>query len=556
MTISPGRKPPTYLLYLSLSLVAPSAFAQQVVPFTPNKVLLPISKVKVGVPLKVELGTGFCLDTDCGLIGTNYHVALLTSLPLRIRGEKVISRFLASGATDPDAVWNLWADPSTGRPARYAPVRDLAIFRLEHPLAKKGLHGIGFDLDRLQPGQPVDIYAYPTESRLVGVSRKLIDFPAAFVGESVDGQLAFKFGKSGGGKTIKPGASGGLVVDRKTQRIVGILRGLALNVDDVAMAIPVWSLADFLKSTDSKTYAELFPGEIYRPGDSEKAIDRAGDVAADWRSPQGAVPDGYWEYDFDPRPASPARNQNGNIQFRQEESAEIQLLRHKAEALSDDLKNFVAVQTLSSGGGISPFASTREISVVDGQLTFRKYPDGERTGPPHPPHGYSLLGAWIGAGSEWSDLPTRVGTNLELKIERVEDRKIGGHTIRVFHYYAALEDHVCENGETTDFLIFWRTRSVPVACSGEVWTDEDTNILRISETLPHPTWTSAWSDLRAVVLYGWLKQPGEDSKVAPVSIFMTIAYEGSLYWCEGQFMNYRVFGVKTKLDAATSDRAR
>jgi hypothetical protein len=549
MTICSSHKFPACLLWLSSSLLASSLFAQQVVPFAPNKVLVPIgSRLKLGVPPKVDIGTGFCLDADCGLIATNYHVALLVGQPLRIKGERVISRFLASGKTDPDAVSNSWADPSMGRPARYAGIRDLAIFRLEHPLIRKGLHGIGFDLDRLQSGQAVDIYGYPRISRVAGVPRKLIRFPGTFVGESGDGQLAFKFGVSEGGRAVGPGASGGLVVDRKTQRIVGILRGLALNVDAVAMAVPIWSLADFLKSVDSETYAELFSSEVYRPDDNQKAIDRASDVTADWRSPQGAVPDGYLQYDFDPRPVSPFKNHNENIQFRREEPSDVHLLRSKAQALSDDLKNFISIETMSSGGGIQTFSSTREIRNIDGHLTFTKYPEGRRTGAPHPPHG--SVDPSISVGTEWSDLPGRVGTDLNLEIERGDDRTIGSHTIKVFHYYAAPEDHVCENGEIYDLLLFWLTRSVPVACGGEVWTDEDSNILRISETLPHPTWTNNWSDIRGAFSYGWLKPPGEQPKLVPVQVFLTVNYQGSWYWSEGQFTNYRVFGVKTKLDAA------
>src|ERR1700758_1349167 len=46
---------------------------------------------KVIPALETDFGTGFCVDAECRLIGTNYHVAAIAR-PRKIKGEDVIQR--------------------------------------------------------------------------------------------------------------------------------------------------------------------------------------------------------------------------------------------------------------------------------------------------------------------------------------------------------------------------------------------------------------------------------------------------------------------------------
>ena len=71
-----------------------------------SKVVLPITELKyVGFAVAAKFGTGFCIDPECRFIGTNYHVAAL-SRPKKIKGEKVVQRYMATGPDDEGATWN------------------------------------------------------------------------------------------------------------------------------------------------------------------------------------------------------------------------------------------------------------------------------------------------------------------------------------------------------------------------------------------------------------------------------------------------------------------
>src|SRR5438309_1773322 len=104
-------------------------FVEIVVPITSAK-LTP--SVKLGITgklgptlhLDADFGTGFCLDAVCRFIATNYHVAV-TSRVHKIKGEKIIQRYLATGPDDNGATANTF--PS-GEVFPYVKKRDLAIF--------------------------------------------------------------------------------------------------------------------------------------------------------------------------------------------------------------------------------------------------------------------------------------------------------------------------------------------------------------------------------------------------------------------------------------------
>ena len=90
-----------------------------------------------------KFGTGFCLDSECRFIGTNYHVAMLAP-PRNINGQKIVQRYIATGPEDDGATSN---DGPSMSPLKYNLSRDLAIFELRHPLRQH--HGAAFSLDDL-----------------------------------------------------------------------------------------------------------------------------------------------------------------------------------------------------------------------------------------------------------------------------------------------------------------------------------------------------------------------------------------------------------------------
>jgi len=477
-----------------------------------DKTVVPITELKfLGVGMEGKFGTGFCLDTECRFIGTNYHVAVVAQ-PRKIGGERVAHLYLATGPTDKGATLNII--PSVGS-LQYTPSRDLAIFELRHPIPNH--HGIAFNLDDLAPGQGVEIYAYPKEN--IAPIRRLLQFHGTFKGETSNGLLAFDYSLSAN-RAIRPGASGGIVVDKKTQKILGILNEISTGEELIAVAVPIQSLADFVAKVQPNLMPRIFP-----PNNFVSA------VLADMYSK------------FVPLPVGNA------LQHRPEESAEVKTLRTKAQLLADSIRDFIAVQTFEWGSGnrAPDVSSAYEVRVVDGRQRFRKYPDGEKELDEVP---LPRLNGWVLPSDEWSKLPEMVGTDLKLKVRQAPAAIVNGRRMKVFQYYAGVEDNLCSLEPVEDFGFFTISKNVPVACFGEVWTDEDTNIIRVSEHLELSAKLKAyrgWEDYQVVLTYGQLEQANEPPRLTPVAIYTQAKNSKKVYWCRGQFTNYRVFGSSVKL---------
>src|SRR3989442_4237641 len=212
-------------VFSSPSTISPSStvehaqdFSEMVVPITSVKMT---PSVKLGISgrlgpkldIDANFGTGFCLDAACRFIVTNYHVAMTTRAD-KVKREKIIQRYLATGPHDEGATANYLPN---GDVLPYAKKRDIAIFELRRSLPHH--HGLSFSLDELQLGQEVDIYGYP--NGIINPIRKLTRFPATFKAPTTSGLLAFDYQLSGDKPIRIRGASGGLVVGRKTEKIGG-----------------------------------------------------------------------------------------------------------------------------------------------------------------------------------------------------------------------------------------------------------------------------------------------------------------------------------------------
>jgi hypothetical protein len=131
-----------------------------------------------------------------------------------------------------------------------------------------------------------------------------------------------------------------------------------------------------------------------------------------------------------------------------------------------------------------------EVKVLDGFQRFREYPDGKKElqDVPFPP-----VDTVVVPGGEWSELPQMVGTALHLKIHQAADSVVNGRPIKVFQYRAEGEDAIlsCSFKSVSGLEFFLRSKVFSVPCYGEVWTDKDINILRISLHLELPAkWKS------------------------------------------------------------------
>ncbi len=372
----------------------------------------------------------------------------------------------------------------------------------------------------------MDIYGYPKGN--INPIRKLARFPATFKAPTTSGLLAFDYQLS----TDKPiriqGASGGIVVDRKTEKIIGIL---SETTEAMAVAVPVQTLVDFVSKVQPFLAQRIFP-----------ATKDVSPVSADLY-PKFAPPP-------DHNPKFVPHHTDG-LQRRPEEPYEVSLLREKAQHLADSMRNFIAVQSFAWGSGDKEPAAQAEyeVRIIDGLQRFRNYPDGkaELEEIPDPP-----LNGWVRPADEWSKLPKMIGTEFRLKVHQAAEVLVNEKRMKVFQYYASVEDNLCPFEPVEDFGFFTRRKSVELACYGEVWTDEDANIIRISEHLEFSDKLKAyrgWEECQIVLTYGWLKRADESPRLVPLTIFTVARCKKRVYWCRGQFTDYQIFDSRVKIIA-------
>ncbi len=500
-------------------------FGEIVVPIaslkiTPNVKLGVTGKLGPKLDIGLNFGTGFCLDAACHFIVTNYHVAMTTRAK-KIEGEKIVRRYFATGPHDKGATLNILPN---GAPLPYAKSRDLAMFELQGSLPDH--HGFPFSLDKLEVGQEVDIYGYPKEP--INPVRKLTRFPATFKAWSKSGFLAFDYQLSGDKPIRIRGASGGIVVDRKTEKIVGIMTE---TNETMALAVPVQNLVDFVSKVQPFLAQRVFPSNW-------DVLPASADLYPKFITAR----DHYSKF-------VPSRGEG--LEHRPEEPLEVSVLREKAQLLAHSIRNFIALQSFAWGSGNDePVAQAEyEVRVIDGVQRFRKYPNGEEQleNADHPPrNGYVL------PGHEWSNLPEMVGTQYRLKIRQAADVVVNERRIKVFQYSASVEDNLCFMQPIDDYLLFKLNKTVTVACYGEVWTDGDSNIVRMSEHFDLSDKLKSyrgWETCEVVITYGWLDWANEPRRLVPQTIFVKAGYKKHITWCLGQFTDYRVFDSRVRVIA-------
>jgi len=503
-------------------------FSEVVVSISSLKIVPSVRLGITGKPAPVldlgaNFGTGFCLDAECRFIITNYHVAMIAR-PSKVKGDKIIKRYFATGPQDEGATTN---SIGNGGVLPYVTRRDLAMFELRRPLPHH--HGLTLSLDEPQVGQEVDIYGYPSGDSHVHVigARELIPFPATFKAPTTSGLLAFDYHSPHNSTRIR-GISGGIVVDRKTKKILGIM---SETNDTTAVAVPVQALVDFVGKVQPFLAQRIFPmREILS-------------VSADLYPKFVPAPDYNPEY---------VPGVAFGLQRRPEEPHEVKALRDKAQVLADSIRNYIAVQTFEWGSGDNePVAEAEfQVRVVDGVQVFRRYPDGKREYEeiPNP-----RWGSWVLPADDWSKLPKMIGTEFRLKVRQAAEVVVNEQRMKVFQFYASVEDNLCPFAPVDNYGFFSIGKTIAVACYGEVWTDEDINIIRISQSLELSDKLKAyrgWEDCRVVITYGWLKRVNEPPRFVPLTIFTEARYKKKeIYWCRGTFTNYQRFDSEVKIIA-------
>jgi len=472
--------------------------------------VVPIATMKFHGPAVTNwMGTGFCLDPACQFVVTNYHVAE-TGRPRRIAREKIVEQHLATSEQDEGATWNDLAFQATR--LKFTLSRDLAIFKLRHPLPHR--HGLDFETKDLSLGDEVDIYAYPKESISPISRRQLLKFHGRFEGETGKELLAFSYELTDG-KAIRPGASGGIVVESSTQRVAGVLSSIAMDGRRLALAVPIRSLIDFVNKD-----LPLLAQRIFPPNDEIPALTA------------------------DLHPKFEAALHVGELAQRPEEPAAVKLLRSKAQNAAEHMDELIAVQTFTWGVGTRSLTDDKayEVRFLDGAQRFREYPDGRKeiAEVPYP----APLGDAVKTTNAWSAMLLLVGTEFGLKIHQAGDAVVGGREVKVFQYRGDVEDGVCRFRQDLDLGFLQTHKTYSVSCYGEVWTDVEMNVLRLSQHLELP---GKWKNYEVVLTYGQLQKAGEPERLVPITISTQAERNHKVYWCRERFMNYRLFNSQVRI---------
>ena len=144
---------------------------------------------------------------------------------------------------------------------------------------------------------------------------------------------------------MRGGASGGIVVDSKTKKIVGILNGIGDGKDRIALAVPVKELSDFVTRAEPYLQATLFPKTVFV-------------------SPVAARP----------VPALRVAPRRRSLSQRSAEPPDVVKLRRTAQHLADSMRNFTATQTFAWGHDNREPDTTDayETFIVDGSQRWRR----------------------------------------------------------------------------------------------------------------------------------------------------------------------------------------
>jgi Trypsin-like peptidase domain len=501
--VSPGPSPcagtPSKFVFMTLvfCVVAPALFAQA-------RTVVPITKFSFyGFIGKTDFGSGFCLDPECRFIVTNYHVAKAMGEWPSIQGQPVVSSWLDSGPDDEGAT-------TLG----YNPLHDLALVELWRGLSKKGFHGLDYNTtsaEDLATGQDVDIYSYPLESN---PKRKLLHFKGKYVGVHQDGLLVFSYNPDP--QLVRGGASGGLILDRKGQ-IVAVLSERAVKTDEpMVLGVPVEVLSAFVRKVQPYLAQQIFPQSVFIPP-----------VQADFYP--------AW---------IPERVHTAELERRAVEDPAVQRLRDNARVLVDNTRSLIAVQSYEWGEGSAatdPQAvGAYEVRQIDGQQRYREYPNGKREMESVP---WPALNEAIEPGDVWSFTPKMIAKEYNLKIRRMPDVDWKGQKLRVFQFLGAKEDGVCNFDDQDDYVFFVVHHFGTYDCHGEVWTDQDENIIRFSEGFRLP---NQWQDYRDEVTFTWIEINGVRSLV-PATISSQVKEKSHVYWCRGVFTDYQQFQSNARL---------
>jgi hypothetical protein len=310
--------------------------------------------------VKVQYGSGICVDRTCSIVATSYHAQLRAHSPnLRVMGGRVRKTVPYPTNTDSNQ-----ADVRVGNEHfTYNVAKDITFLYTTKPISHK--EGVRYSFN-CEVGQEVTIVGTHSvtsgqHARIVGVNVPLRLGDAA-INENVIVDVA-----------LKPGDSGSAVFDHNG-RLLGmiILAGRIVTRRgplSVSVALPASTIAKALRTVDPKAASDIF---------SEIPQDETSHVASTWIDMATS--------DFEPLDSSEARVaevsevilptiENLGV-FSSNASDPIEKLRAKADTASKLMNNLLATECL-----ISKRRQCYQVSVFEGDKQYREISKRGTPGP-------------------------------------------------------------------------------------------------------------------------------------------------------------------------------
>lgn len=411
------------------------------------------------------------------------------------------------------------SDISVGqRTLFYNAANDISFVYIKKPVRNKS--GISYSYHKVYVGEKVTIAGYyknkfeTREARIVGSNVPLVTGNAQ-LNENLILDIKLKPGTSGSAVFDQQGNLLGMIV------LSGVLKAGGSDVT-ASIALPVETIAKALLKLDPVLGATIFR---YVPEDEEpKSVQTPAELSQESDAPGGVV-------EVIPQlTAVPSEVPNP-----------VGKLRFKAEAASTLMVNFVTKQCLVQG---TQKSICHELSIVDGQQTFRKIHKNGRLG--EPTEFFPVLGHGVWTQTGWTDSLGTIAANPWIFQGSMDDRYL-------FSFRSAAKDARCYFVEysrgTRLFGGGYPTWKGPVACFEQIVTDKDFNVLSVfTEILPPEGCLT--QVVQMAIYYDWVKlEELKSPSLVPVREKITAKMLGqkSLSYASVSWTDYQKFRAEHKI---------
>lgn len=268
------------------------------------------------------IGTGVCLDVPCVHILTNYHVAKLLGLRMRIEGVGVAEIVAGTGPEDEGARTVQFAQTARHKILRMNPGKDLALLTLAKPLASSF---VGVSVAHYNPQVGQNITAVSRyRNAYDNATGTIVSLQLELRSDTLNDNNAARLpGYLLTDISSRPGNSGGVICDMDGLLLGIIAMGIQNTTGQIVqtMAIPTSVISSFLQEHNSQLWRRLFASETVSSIATGSQISRARELppSSNGRStnnPDDEIARGGLRIDYEAK-RSTIENVSGDTQLMQ-----------------------------------------------------------------------------------------------------------------------------------------------------------------------------------------------------------------------------------------------